>query len=389
MQRLRITALLFAQFLALIAAGMSRADEPSRPAQPLKASADEIKTWVEELDSDSYFTRKAATDNLQRAGLPVVAALEPVLGGVSLEATTRAVHILQELALSTDMETETAARTALEKAAKERVGAVSRRASAALETLNELRRERAIEDLKRLGAKPELRTMHNGVEIVEVLTGLEFGADFTGDVKDLRRLEWIGDIPQFELKFVGRHVTDAWLTSLPNCRSLASLHLNRTSVTTAGLRDLRKIDRLTLVSVWNTGVDDGVIEHIQACRGLTAVRLYGTRVTPEGIARLQQGLATAKIDFRRGGFLGIGGNQTDEGCEVQVIHPGSAADKAGIIVNDVIVKIGDKKVADFESLTQIVSLMQGGDTAEVEILRGDEKLTKKITLGEWGEDANK
>ena len=48
-----------------------------------------------------------------------------------------------------------------------------------------------------------------------------------------------------------------------------------------------------------------------------------------------------------------------------------------------LVKYNGEKVTDFEKLTQLIGANRVGDKVMVEILRGEEKLTKKLTLGEW------
>ena len=82
-------------------------------------------------------------------------AIEPLVAALvenNLEVTTRAIHVLRELALGLDLETEEAARAALEEIASPRGTAAARRARETLNALDLLRQDRALAELKQLGA---------------------------------------------------------------------------------------------------------------------------------------------------------------------------------------------------------------------------------------------
>ena len=369
-------------FLWALAAGLVLPWVALRAQESPKDTAKGIAEWVTDLDADDFFTRKIATERLIAAGKETIPALEVMLQGNSLEATSRCIHILQELALSNDEATEDASRARLQKLKDERFGSIARRAATALSTLNELRRERALDDLEKLGALLLKTEVSNGFERMSTVTGITLGSDFRGQPNDLRRLTWI-DIPHFQVILQGPQATDAWLKYLPEMPSLKSLQIKRAAVTAEGLKLLPKLGRLTEFAIFYSPLTDDIGEHLEACRGLAELKLYGTKITRARIDRLQGALIATKIDFRSGGFLGVGGQQTAFGCQVSLVDRESAAGKAGIQVGDTIVRIGEKKVADFDSLTVIVSAISAGESVELEILRGEETFKEKVTLGEW------
>lgn len=371
--RNQIAGLLIAAVLFVAPHFVCAADAPT---------AKQLTTWVAELDADDYFVRQKATEALIEAGKPAIAALAPVLEGNSPEATTRAVHILQELSLATDRETETAARASLEETVKNRFGSVARRAAAALENLNDLRRERALADLEKLGATLKKESVHNGFMVVEAVTGIEIGPTYNGTADELRLLGWI-DLPQFQVIFTGPQVTNEHLLHLASMKTASSVTIKRAHVDDAGLAVLSKMNVLNDLAIMNTPVTDKACDTLKACQGLTNVRLYGTKLSRDAAQRLQTALGIAKVDFRIGGFLGVGGQQTLQGCQVGIVQDNSAAARAGVQVGDIIARVGDKKVADFESLTEIISQFAGGESTTLEILRNDEALKIKVTFGEW------
>ncbi|MBN1418263.1 MAG: hypothetical protein JXP34_05770 [Planctomycetes bacterium] len=101
--------------------------------EPSQGDADEeIPRLARELDADDYDTREAATERLAAIGKPAIPALEKAAAGESLEATLRAVEILERLRDSDDEETRTAARQALERLSEGEHAAAARQAKKAL-----------------------------------------------------------------------------------------------------------------------------------------------------------------------------------------------------------------------------------------------------------------
>ncbi|MBI1918866.1 MAG: PDZ domain-containing protein [Planctomycetes bacterium] len=84
-----------------------------------------------------------------------------------------------------------------------------------------------------------------------------------------------------------------------------------------------------------------------------------------------------------GGFLGITGDpEADtEGVKIRAVQPNSAADKAGLKVDDLIVAINGKKVRDIESLQEILGKYKPEETVTVRIKRDKEEKELKATLG--------
>jgi S1-C subfamily serine protease len=58
------------------------------------------------------------------------------------------------------------------------------------------------------------------------------------------------------------------------------------------------------------------------------------------------------------------------------------AAKAGILRDDVVMKIDGKPLKDFDRLTAVISQYEPGDVVEVTILRGEKTMTKQVTLSD-------
>jgi len=124
----------------------------------------------------------------------------------------------------------------------------------------------------------------------------------------------------------------------------------------------------------------------------TLVRRYEKEEDPEVRARI--GDLLRKVFNRKPGFMGISMAQLGRGMRprpvlgvnVGEVHADTAAQAAGLLMGDLIIEIGGERlerqnVNDAnEALSRKVKSYFAGDTIEVKIVRGQETLTKKMTL---------
>lgn len=371
-----------ATFWVAIGTALSAAEKPASPAPKANAAAttEQVRKWVTDLNSERFFDREVATDNLIAAGAVAIAPVAEAVASNNLEVTRRGIHILQELALSVDRNTEAAAHSALKKIAESSGAATARRAAATLAKLNAIRHERALGELKRLGANIGNVSSHFGIPMVQ-RRSIEVGEDWRGEDKDLARLGWLYDVD--ELIFQGPLVSDEWLKHAAKVTGLQNLTIKRAEITDEGIKHLGAIKELKTLTLMYLPITDQSVQTLKELEGFTVMKIYGCRVTPAGVNVLKQALPTTDLDYRRGGFLGIQCHPDQQRCVVIRIVANSAAQKAGLIVNDVIYEYEGKRVGNFKSLTALISENRPGDKVTMKILRNEQKLTKELTLGEW------
>jgi serine protease Do len=85
------------------------------------------------------------------------------------------------------------------------------------------------------------------------------------------------------------------------------------------------------------------------------------------------GLATAR--------LGMQADPESKVCKVSKVEAGSAADKAGLKVDDIITGLNGKKINNFDDLRAEIEKRQPGDIITLEVRRGDETLKLEAKLG--------
>ncbi|WP_454791415.1 serine protease HtrA [Mycolicibacterium lutetiense] len=72
-------------------------------------------------------------------------------------------------------------------------------------------------------------------------------------------------------------------------------------------------------------------------------------------------------------------NSVASGAQVRNVNAGGPADKAGILENDVVVKVGDRKVADADEMVVAVRQLKIGQESPIEVLRDGRPMTFMVT----------
>ncbi len=72
-------------------------------------------------------------------------------------------------------------------------------------------------------------------------------------------------------------------------------------------------------------------------------------------------------------------NDVAKGAQIADVSPNSPAERAGILENDVVVKVGDRKVADADEFIVAVRQLKIGEPAPIEVLREGRPVTLTVT----------
>jgi hypothetical protein len=350
---------------------------------------DQIDQWIRQLDAPEFLTRETAMLRLVDAGTDVLPALRPVLNGGSLEATSRALFVVRQLGLAADLDAQDQAGQLLaDLAERKETPALARRAAAALAELIQQRSAQSLAELERLGAKVVRSQVAGGLFLDEPVLSIEIGDAFQGEDAELRRLKWTVDAPILILS--GKRATDEWVKHAAALPGLEELHLYQAKISEAGLKPLADHTNLKQLGIYHTPVHDEVLAPLAKLPLLAFIKLYGTKVTKDGVEKFKADTNMA-VDFRRGAFLGVGGNDFEGGCRIRTVHRGSPAEKAGIMPEDLIVRFGGAEVRSFSGLTDLIAPREFGEEVEIELARrvlddpgNPIRIVKtKVTLAAW------
>jgi hypothetical protein len=309
-----------------VGAGLASADEP--------ATAEQIADWIETLGSPQFSQREAATRSLIEAGPTVLSPLQDAISSGDLEVSSRAIEIARSMLGSADQNVADAAEQFLDAAATADDASVAELAEATLDFHAVGMADAALVTLQQLGMK-----LTRGM-----LTTGQQGMQATFDV--------------------------GWKGSSDDMRMLL------------------RLPGVLIVSVYGVAIDEKGLEVIGRLRRAGRIELYGTGLDETQVARLAEKLPDTHIELRKGGKLGVAGNPNVVPCHITMVQPGSAADKAGLQIGDIVVKIADKPIRNFEELTTEIGRHAPGEKLTIEIVRGlpgdpEQRMTRIVALDAW------
>ena len=91
------------------------------------------------------------------------------------------------------------------------------------------------------------------------------------------------------------------------------------------------------------------------------------------------GVSINTIDAESAKALGA---EVDRGALVSAVEPGSAAEEAGLNVDDIIIRVNDKKIDDGRGLANAIGLKGSGENVDIEFVRDGKRQTVTATLGQ-------
>ena len=349
------------------------ADEPVSPV----AQGKPLSYWIEQLDSNQFLRRQAASQRLLSFGNEAVQPLAEVTNRGQLELTERAIAVLQSLAIKQSPDDEAGAYGALSQLVEQGSGSASLRSRAALELIRRERQQQAVERLTSAGVKLGFREfVIDSRSLNANLVWID--STWDGDIEALRWLRWISNVEYAVVE--GTAVDGAvleYLVQMPDLRNVVLREAKIDSDIFTPLAKLSRIDELEFRYIPLSSKDA-----VKAAKLPVRVQLglIGTDLLVESVTKLRQEMPGLKIVYRQGGFLGVKCSQISPDCQIDNVVDGGAAAKAGLAMGDVIEMIDNVAIAKFEDLQLQVGQHVPGDEIEIKFDRRGEKMSVKVIL---------
>ncbi len=175
---------------------------------------------------------------------------------------------------------------------------------------------------------------------------------------------------------------------LPTLEEVRQIHFQNFPVDDATIAGLSNYPALQAMSIQSTDVSPNVLENLfpklPDLTGLTIINCKN--ITPEWIEQTRQAHPAMAINYRGPAYLGISANimsPLEEGCVVNYVQPGSAAEKAGLIPGDVIVGVEDSKINSFTELVMKLAEFKPADQINILVSRQQEEILMTCLLSAW------
>jgi hypothetical protein len=291
-----------------------------------------VAASIAQLGSPRFEVREEATRKLEQAGIEAVGPLLAAASGDSLEVTCRAIRALSAIFDSEDDATFDAAEAALDQLAESPNRSAAQRAQIIL----------APQDLNGSGFdERRYRRWKRAVIRIRELGGI---------VKPMNPAD-----------------ADEEITEMPPEKPIM-LHVVLGEGWKGGTAGLVNLKRLAVRIPYPT--------------------VYVTKeanIPVEALDELQRKPPQLRIEGRGRAMLGISGDDSSP-CRIQTVTPNSAAKKAGLRANDVILKYDGEELKSFRRLIEITGQHKPGDKVSLEIERDGETIVVEAELTGWEGD---
>lgn len=134
------------------------------------------------------------------------------------------------------------------------------------------------------------------------------------------------------------------------------------------------------------GLSQKSLSRLLRTRSLTQVTFSLCQFELDWLSDARQNRPELSIVADPVAFLGVQGpmdisNRNFKGCQISQVVPGTGAANAGMQANDIVIAMGDQKIATFEDLRLLISQKRPAEKMGLKILRGKETLELEIKLG--------
>ena len=146
------------------------------------------------------------------------------------------------------------------------------------------------------------------------------------------------------------------------------------------LEPLRSMNRIRSLEFRYVPLTDAQGDLIASMPIRFSLNLMGTGISAQKVESMKSALPGLQIDHRQGGFLGVTCMDSFDICQISGVIPDSAAEDAGLIKGDVIIRIGDVEVNRFRDLQDAINQHVPGDEVKIKFQRGNKIDSVKLKL---------
>jgi len=147
-----------------------------------------------------------------------------------------------------------------------------------------------------------------------------------------------------------------------------------------GLVHLKDIPELGELGLLGADISDAGLKYIADLQNLSYLTVQGTRITSAGLRQLRNQRPMLIIKAIGRTKIGISAEVEGDRCRVASVNPGSAAETAGLMAGDYVLRADDVEVSSFIDLMIATFDRAPGHKLRLEIERNGERQTTVVEL---------
>ena len=349
----------------MIGADIDRSGDPST-----------IAKWIGELDDPRYSVRRRAQERLVRAGVDAVGPLSDAVQSGDLETILVANRLLCDIAGELPPQYDGGAFEALGEIAERNIGVAGGLATIAIEDVRARRGQNAIRRVSRAGGIfGEAVIVVRSAELRDEYPVLTLPPGFGSTDQTLQWLRWIEGYQKVQL--VGETINADVLSAIASRDGRHELFLFDGVLDRSTATALASFDSIELLEIVQCKVEPDALETLLRVPVTGSLGMVGTGLSMGDGERLSRHFSHVQFKFKVGAFMGVRVRTFSDTCTLSEVVPGSAAERAGLMKDDVIVRINDSLISNFDDLERTIAVMDTGREISVEFIRA-ERLRKTI-----------
>ena len=194
-------------------------------------------------------------------------------------------------------------------------------------------------------------------------------------------------LPDFvqELRFRNQDIevsTIDRISKLP----VKSLLFDSCDFSPSAMKKLLVLSNVVYLELVNQTLTDSDFKRIKNLKSLASLKLSGTKFPFKAYKSLTVERPDLYVDFTTTAFLGVRSVQgLRDSCQISDVISGSGAEKGGVLVDDVIVRVDGHEIEQFNDLRAHIALHKAGDQLELTIRREDEIVNLQVKLGDYSD----
>ncbi|MFN3190897.1 MAG: PDZ domain-containing protein [Aureliella sp.] len=336
-----------------------------------------LREQMERLSDPSYRVRQLAFWYLEEDSANALPLFRDYLEQLDIDAATRSIDIIADMALTENARIRDEATSILEAVAGKPTY-VGRLAANTLEALSDLQEEHAIEVLLHNGATlgPRKFSLNGQIETVTE-NALRITPSFVGDQE---AISWISSIKSVEtVSLEGPQIDRTYIEAVSRMRGVQNIKLHKANVTAEDLLLLTRFRSLQHLGLLYLPIDDEAISVLEVLPVSSTMKVYGTKMSIASLERLSDSMPDIKFYCGRGGFLGVS-PQFNSGTVIGNVTPNSAAQRAGMKINDEILLVAGEPVKTFADLRAELGKHEAGQVIKVALRRQGQPMTLDVKL---------